>query len=81
QHPANANGVTFVTIEDETGQVNLIVWQSVGESQRRPLVESQILEARGQLQRQGEIVHLVVQRLIDRSAMMPRLTAASRDFH
>jgi error-prone DNA polymerase len=81
QHPANANGVTFLTLEDETGQVNLIVWQSVGEAQRRPLVESRLLEVRGKLQRQGEILHLVAHRLIDRSELTASLAAASRDFH
>jgi error-prone DNA polymerase len=81
QHPANANGVTFVTLEDETGQVNLVVWESVGEAQRRPLVESRLLEVRGKLQRQGEILHLVAHRLIDRSELTAGLVATSRDFH
>jgi len=81
QHPANAKGVTFVTLEDETGQMNLIVWQSVGESQRRPLIEARLLEVHGKLQRQGDVLHVVAQRLIDRSALLPRLAASSRDFH
>jgi len=73
--------VTFVTMEDETGQVNLVVWQSIGEAQRQPLVTAQLLEVRGKLQRQGAIVHLVAHRLIDRSDLIPRLSAPSRDFH
>jgi len=81
QHPANAKGVTFLTIEDETGHVNLIVWRSVGEAQRRPMIEAQLLEVRGQLQRQGEILHLVAHRLIDRSDLVQGLGARSRDFH
>ena len=81
QHPGSANGVTFVTLEDETGQVNLIVWESVGQTQRRPLVESRLLEVRGHVQRQGEILHLIAQRLIDRSALLDGLTTRSRDFH
>jgi DNA-directed DNA polymerase III PolC len=81
QHPTNAKGVTFVTLEDETGQVNLIVWQRVGETQRRPLVESRLLEVRGKLQRQGSIMHVVAHRLIDRSELVAGLTASSRDFH
>ena len=81
QHPANANGVTFMTLEDETGQVNLIVWRKVGEAQRRPLVESRLLEVRGKLQRQGEILHVVAHRLIDRSALVAGLVSGSRDFH
>ncbi|MGH8228919.1 MAG: OB-fold nucleic acid binding domain-containing protein, partial [Steroidobacteraceae bacterium] len=83
QHPDNAKGVTFMTLEDETGQVNLIVWKQVGEAQRRPLVESRLLEVRGKLQRQGEIVHVVAQRLIDRSELAAGFAAGwrSRDFH
>jgi error-prone DNA polymerase len=81
QHPANAKGVTFMTLEDETGQVNLIVWKTVGEAQRRPLVESRLLEVRGTLQRHGEIVHVVARRLIDRSELAAGLAAGSRDFH
>jgi len=81
QHPANAHGVTFMTLEDETGQVNLIVWRNVGETQRRPMVESRLLEVRGRLQRQGEIQHLVAEQLIDRSALVADLAAGSRDFH
>jgi DNA polymerase III alpha subunit len=81
QHPANAKGVTFLTLEDETGQVNLIVWESIGQAQRRPMIEAQLLEVRGKLQRQGEILHLVAHRLIDRSDLVRGLGARSRDFH
>jgi error-prone DNA polymerase len=81
QHPANAHGVTFLTIEDETGQVNLIVWRNVGDTQRRPLVEARLLEVRGKLQRQGPILHVVAHRLIDRSDLADGLGARSRDFH
>jgi error-prone DNA polymerase len=81
QHPMNAKGVTFLTIEDEVGQVNLVVWKDVAEVQRRPLVESRLLEVHGRLQNQQGIVHVIVQRLIDRSALAGRLTTYSRDFH
>jgi error-prone DNA polymerase len=81
QHPANAKGVTFVTIEDETGHVNLVVWERIGEAQRRPLVESRLLEVHGRLQRQGEVLHLVVSRLIDRSELLGPMVTRSRDFH
>jgi error-prone DNA polymerase len=81
QHPLNAKGVTFLTIEDETGHINLIVWKDVAEMQRRPLVESRLLEVHGKLQRQEGIMHVIVQRLIDRSPLAGRLTTYSRDFH
>ncbi|HTY48518.1 MAG TPA: error-prone DNA polymerase [Steroidobacteraceae bacterium] len=81
QRPGTAKGVTFVTIEDETGQLNLVVWERIGESQRRPLIEAQLLEVHGHCQRQGEILHVVARRLIDRSALLGRLVQRSRDFH
>ncbi|MBS0395567.1 MAG: hypothetical protein JSR54_13140, partial [Proteobacteria bacterium] len=81
QRPGSASGVTFVTLEDETGVVNLVVWRQVAERWRRPLLESHLLEARGRLQREGEVLHLVVERLVDRSRALGGLLARSRDFH
>jgi len=52
QRPQSANGVTFLTLEDESGQVNVIVWESVGREQRRAMIESRLLEVHGELQRQ-----------------------------
>ena len=81
QHPASANGVIFMTIEDETGSVNIIVWQSVADEQRRPLLESRLLEVQGELQHQHGVMHVIARRLIDRSALIGELLARSRDFH
>ena len=81
QRPATASGVTFVTIEDETGHANLVVWKRVGEAQHRPLVESRLLEVHGKLQRQGEVLHVVAHRLIDRSVWIGALRTRSRNFH
>jgi error-prone DNA polymerase len=81
QRPGTASGVTFVTIEDETGHANLVVWKRVGEAQHRPLVEARLLEVHGRLQRQGEVLHIVAQRLIDRSAWIGALRLATRNFH
>ncbi|HEY1283274.1 MAG TPA: error-prone DNA polymerase [Steroidobacteraceae bacterium] len=81
QHPASANGVTFMTIEDETGPVNIIVWEKVSHAQRRPFLESRLLEVRGELQRQHGVTHVIARRLIDRSPMIGELLARSRDFH
>ena len=81
QRPASASGVTFVTLEDETGHVNLVVWESLGESQRRELLESRLMEVQGRLQREGLVIHVVAERLYDRSALLGRLELASRDFH
>ena len=80
QRPQSASGVTFLTIEDETGQVNLVVWESVGRAQRRALVESKLLEVYGELQRQDGVTHLIARQLTDRSALLGRLLTRSRDF-
>jgi len=80
QRPASASGVTFVTLEDETGNVSVIVWRRVGEQQRLALLESRLLEVRGQLQREAGVIHLVAQRLVDRSRLLGHLMPASRDF-
>lgn len=81
QRPASASGVTFMTLEDETGQLNLIVWRNIAERFRRPLVDAALLEVQGTLQREGIVVHLVARRLIDRTALTGRLNLPSRDFH
>jgi len=81
QRPQTASGVTFLTLEDESGQVNVIVWESVGQQQRRALLESHLLEVHGELQRQEGVTHLIARRLIDRSALLGNLLTRSRDFH
>ncbi len=81
QRPAAAGGVTFVTLEDESGQVNIIVWERVGEVYRRALVSARLLEVHGRLQRAEGVTHLVARRLIDRTALLGALVTRSRDFH
>jgi error-prone DNA polymerase len=81
QRPGTASGVTFLTIEDETGQVNIIVWERIGDEYRRALVESRLLEVHGELQRQEGVTHVVAHRLIDRSPLLGQLITRSRDFH
>jgi DNA polymerase III alpha subunit len=81
QRPATASGVTFLTLEDESGQVNVIVWEHVGRTQRRALIESRLLEVHGELQQQDGVTHLIARRLIDRSVLLGELLTRSRDFH
>jgi error-prone DNA polymerase len=80
QRPGSASGVTFVTLEDETGHTNIVVWEQLGERQRRELVESRLLEVRGMLQREGIVIHVIAARLIDRSALLGELVAPVREF-
>ncbi|HET9701771.1 MAG TPA: error-prone DNA polymerase, partial [Burkholderiales bacterium] len=81
QRPDTASGVVFVTLEDETGMVNVIVWRDLVENQRRELLGSSLMGVSGVIERQGEVVHLVARRLADHSRLLGRLTARSRDFH
>jgi error-prone DNA polymerase len=81
QRPATASGVIFVTLEDETGYVNLIVWNDLAERQRRELLGSRLLAVRGEVQRQGRVVHVLAHRLEDLSPMLGRLATSSHDFH
>ncbi len=80
QRPGTAKGVTFLSLEDDTGQANLIVWPKVWEANRRTLASSTLLGVEGRLQRQGGAYSVLVEsaeRLDDRL----RVQAPSRDFH
>ena len=81
QRPQTASGTTFLTLEDESGQVNVIVWERIGREQRRALVDSRLLEVHGEWQRQEEVMHLIARRLIDRTRLLGELLTHSRDFH
>jgi error-prone DNA polymerase len=81
QRPGSAQGVTFVTLEDETGSINLIVWRDVAERQRRALVGSRLMGVAGELQVEGEVLHVIAHRLADLSRWLGALAAPSRDFH
>ncbi|MDH5221780.1 MAG: error-prone DNA polymerase [Betaproteobacteria bacterium] len=81
QRPDTASGVIFVTLEDETGCVNVVVWRDVAERQRRVLLGARLLAVEGRVEREGEVVHLIAGRLEDHSALLGGLAAPSRDFH
>jgi error-prone DNA polymerase len=81
QRPDTASGVVFVTLEDETGYVNVVVWRDLGERQRRELLGARLMAVHGVIEREGEVVHLVAGRLVDESALLGRLVTHSRDFH
>ncbi|HEY1228527.1 MAG TPA: OB-fold nucleic acid binding domain-containing protein, partial [Ramlibacter sp.] len=88
QQPGTAGGTIFVTIEDETGPVNVIVWASVKEEQREPLLRARLLAVHGTWQRDaasedGRVCHLIAERLEDLTPLLGRLgrDSRSRDFH
>ncbi len=70
QRPGSARGVLFVTIEDETGHANLILWPSVFEAQRRLVLSASMIACRGKLQREGEVLHVIAEHLTDLSDLL-----------
>jgi error-prone DNA polymerase len=85
QQPQTAKGVVFVTLEDETGSVNVIVWKAVKESFRDELYRARLMAVYGVWQRDdesgGEVRHVVAKRLVDLTHMLGELSTVSRDFH
>ena len=80
QQPGTAKGVIFVTIEDETGQINIVVWESLSRKQRRPLLDARLLQVDGTLEREGDVIHVIAENLVDCSRLIGNLNASSRDF-
>ena len=80
QRPQTAKGTVFITLEDETGAVNIIVWPRVFETQRQALLAARLLTVYGQWQRQGDVMHLLAVKMIDHTPLLGGLIARSRDF-
>jgi len=80
QRPSSAAGVTFVTLEDETGYLNLIVWEKVAARERSVLLGAKLLVVDGHLQRDGDVIHIIAGQLHDYSYLLGRLVTSSRDF-
>ena len=80
QRPGTAKGVIFMTLEDETGNVNVIIWPALVEQQRREVLSAPLLGVYGVWQQQGIVCHLVAKRLVDMSHLLGRLPTISRDF-
>lgn len=81
QRPGTASGVVFVTLEDETGIINVVVWNLLVLKQRRELLNSRLLTVYGVWQSEGEVKHLIAKRLVDHSHLLGGLRVESRDFH
>ncbi len=81
QSPGTANNTTFMTLEDESGEVNVIVWQSVATNFRAPFLQSHLLEITGKIQHESGVTHLIAETLRDRSAWLGQLQVSSRNFH
>ena len=81
QQPETAKGVIFVSLEDEDGAVQVIVWKGIREQQRKELMTSKLLGVYGTWQRQGNVRNLIAKHFVDLTHLLGRLAAPSRDFH
>lgn len=79
QRPGTAKGVVFITIEDETGFANLVVWEKIFDKFRKEIVQSRLLMVQGKLQIEGEVIHVVVQRCFNLTKLLSGLTAAGNE--
>ncbi|MBA4111203.1 MAG: error-prone DNA polymerase [Leptothrix sp. (in: Bacteria)] len=81
QQPPTAGGVVFVTLEDETGTVNVVIWKHLRDRQRQELLHSRLLAVYGIWQREGNVSHLIAHHLRDLTPLLGRLVTESRNFH
>lgn len=79
QRPGTASGVCFITIEDETGCSNLVVFQQLFEKYRKEILQSKLLMVEGKLQREGEVTHIIVQKCFDYTKLLKSLTTKEND--
>ncbi len=75
QRPGTAKGVIFLTLEDETGVANIVVWAKVFERFRRAVIAGRCLKITGRLQRDGSVIHVVSEQIEDISALLDRIVA------
>jgi error-prone DNA polymerase len=80
QRPGTASGVIFVTLEDETGHINLVVWKKIAEEQRTALLQARLLGIDGDLQIEGKVIHVIVRKMIDHTSLLGELQVTSRNF-
>jgi error-prone DNA polymerase len=81
QRPPTAKGTMFVTLEDETGNINIIVWPALLDKQRKEILNATLMTVYGVWQCEGEVQHLVAKRVVDHSCLLGGLAVGSRDFH
>jgi len=81
QRPFSASGAIFVTLEDETGLINLIIWSDLIETYRYELLHARLLGVDGTVQREGQVIHVIARKLEDHTTLLGRLKTYSRDFH
>ena len=81
QRPGSASGVLFLTLEDETGNSNIVVWKQTQQHFRQALMSAKLLLVKGTLETKDNVIHIVAGALIDYSSALEALPVQSRDFH
>ena len=81
QRPMTASGVVFITLEDETGQANIVIWPKIVEKQRKALMKSRLITVTGKLQIESHVVHVIANQLLNCNYLIAGLSTRSRDFH
>ena len=81
QRPGTASGVMFVTLEDETGIINVVLWNQLIQKHRREALGARLLTVYGVWQSESDVKHVIAKRLVDHSHLLGNLAVASRDFH
>ncbi|MGO1297720.1 MAG: error-prone DNA polymerase [Vibrio sp.] len=81
QAPGTATGITFVTLEDDTGNTNVVIWQATARAQKHAFLNAKLLMVKGILEKEGDVTHVIAGKLIDLTEHLATLTAPSRDFH
>ncbi|MPW37161.1 error-prone DNA polymerase [Vibrio sp. B1Z05] len=81
QSPHTAGGITFFTLEDDTGNINVVVWQATARAQKKSYLTAKILKVKGIIEKEGDVIHVIAGQLIDISDQLSQLASRSRDFH
>ena len=81
QRPGTAKGTMFITLEDETGVINVILWKDVQERDRLAILQASLMTVYGVWQCAGEVRHLIAKKVLDHSALLGQLHIDSRNFH
>jgi error-prone DNA polymerase len=77
QRPSTSKGVLFMTLEDETGTINLVVFNNLFEKKRKEIMHSKLVMVEGRLQRQGEVIHVILENCHDFTKLLGRLTSSN----
>jgi error-prone DNA polymerase len=80
QSPGTASGVTFMTLEDDTGNINVVVWKGTAQQQRQAFLTASLLQVKGIVEREGDVIHVIAGKLTDITYLLADFKGKSRDF-